>query len=273
MKDKIPETANKIPLVSIVTIIYNGENYIEDCIKSIINQSYKNIQYIIIDGGSTDKSLEIIKQYSSFIDVLVSEKDNGISDAFNKGIKKAEGEIIGLLNSDDKYTEYAIQAVVDSYLGNNELNGVYYGDILYFNNDYNFGLIADAGKLWKYMSIFHPATFVTKDIYNKLGGYSEDFKYAMDCEFVHRCLYNKVPFVHVSQTLAHFRLEGTSGKNYIKSHKEFFKSVKKYNYSISAEFFLYWNVLKKIMLNTQFGQYLSRRRHLLSWILSGKTKP
>ncbi|HXD91613.1 MAG TPA: glycosyltransferase family 2 protein [Bacteroidia bacterium] len=272
MKYKTPGGDDKTPLVSIITIIYNGENYIEDCIKSIINQSYKNIQYIIIDGGSTDRSLEIINQYSSNIDILVSEKDNGISDAFNKGIKNAEGEIIGLLNSDDKYSEFAVQAVVDSYLNNAELEGIYYGDILYFDDDNSFELIADANKLWKYMSIFHPATFVTKGIYNKFGGYSEEFNFAMDCEFIHRCLYNHVPFIHINQTLAHFRLEGTSSRNYIKSHKEFYKSVKKYNYTISAEFFLYWNIAKKVILNTQFGRYMNKRRHLLSWILSGKAK-
>ncbi len=260
------------PLVSIITIVYNGEKHIAECINSIINQSYTNIQYIVIDGQSTDGSMAIINSYSSNIDIIVSEKDRGISDAFNKGIERASGQIIGLLNSDDLYSLNAVQDVVDTYINNNGQSGVYYGDIIYFDETKKIELIADASKLWKVMSIFHPATFVTKDVYDRFGGFSEDYKYAMDCELVHRFLFNKVPFIHVSKTLASFRLAGTSDKNYIASHKEFYRSVKTYNYKLSSEFYLVWSIFKKMVLHTRLGSYLNSKRELLSWILAGKMK-
>ncbi|QEC74792.1 glycosyltransferase family 2 protein [Mucilaginibacter ginsenosidivorax] len=260
------------PLVSIITIVYNGDAYIEQCIQSIVNQVYKKIQYIIIDGGSTDNSINIINKYRTHIDVFVTEKDRGISDAFNKGIQKATGDIIGILNSDDIYNEFAVQSVVDAYLANEKKEAVYYGDILYFNDKNSFELIADADRLWRVMSIFHPSTFICKSIYDRLGGYLEEFKYAMDSEFIHRCLFNKIPFIHINKTLANFRLAGTSDRNYKKSHKEFYLSVKKYNYGLYAEWYFYWNVFKKIVLNTTIGQYLNKRRDLLSWLLAGKLK-
>jgi glycosyltransferase involved in cell wall biosynthesis len=260
------------PLVSIVTIVYNGEKYIKQCIESIINQDYNNIQYIVIDGESTDSTLDIINTYGKQIDILLSEKDRGISDAFNKGIAIADGEIIGLLNSDDLYTDGAIKAVVDSYIAHNCLSGVYYGDVIYFDNKVNIELVADASKLWRGMSIFHPATFITKDIYDKYGVFAEEYKYAMDSELIHKFLYNKVPFIHVKETLAKFRLAGTSDQNFFKSHREFYQSVKKYNYSLASEFFYRWNVFKKLILKTRFGQFLNKRRGSISWLLAGKMK-
>ena len=93
----------KKPLFSIITVVYNGEKFLEKAITSVINQSYKDFEYIVIDGGSTDKSLEIIKKYEKKIDYWVSEKDKGIYDAFNKGMKVSRGKFIGFINSDDTY--------------------------------------------------------------------------------------------------------------------------------------------------------------------------
>ena len=89
------------PLISIVTVVYNGEKYLEDSIKSVLNQSYKNIEYIIIDGGSTDGTLGIIRKYEKYISYWVSEPDKGQSDALNKGFKKSTGSILAWLNADD----------------------------------------------------------------------------------------------------------------------------------------------------------------------------
>lgn len=272
MTEPIKKSITPLPLISIITIVFNGQAYIEQCIQSVINQTYKNLQYIIIDGGSTDNTINLINKYASHIDIFISEPDKGISDAFNKGIAKASGEIIGILNSDDLYNEFAVQCVVDSYLANNMQAGVYYGDILYFNENNSFELVANADNLWKVMSIFHPSTFISRAVYDQLGGYLEEYKYAMDSELIHRCLFNKIPFIHINKTLTQFRLAGTSDKNYIKSHKEFYRSVKKYNYGLYADFYLYWNVFKKMILHTWLGEYLNKRRHLLSWLLSGKAK-
>ena len=155
------------PLVSIITIIYNGDKYLKKCMDSIKNQSYKNIEYIIIDGGSTDNSLNIVKSYGELVNVLVSEKDRGISDAFNKGIARATGKIIGILNSDDYFNDDTIEKVVSFYNSENQESGIYFGDIRYFDDTMSYIRISDLSKMWKYMSLNHPSVFVTSDVYKK----------------------------------------------------------------------------------------------------------
>ena len=102
-------------LISIITVVKNAENTIEKCIKSVLNQNYKNIQYIIIDGNSTDNTRKIIDKYKNKISLIISEDDNGIWDAMNKGIKLAEGEILGFVNADDIYYENSLK-IVNKYL-------------------------------------------------------------------------------------------------------------------------------------------------------------
>ena len=99
LKNKIKKNDKFFPLVSIITVVRNGEKYLEQTIKSVLNQSYKNIEYLIIDGDSKDKTLKIIKKYNNKIDYWVSQKDNGLWEAMNKGIKLARGSIIGIINS------------------------------------------------------------------------------------------------------------------------------------------------------------------------------
>ncbi len=106
------------PLISIITVVYNGEKYLKQAIESVINQTYKNIEYIIIDGGSTDNTLNIIKNYHQNISKWVSEPDNGLYDAMNKGIKLATGELIGMVNSDDWSELTAVEIIVNEYLKN-----------------------------------------------------------------------------------------------------------------------------------------------------------
>ena len=117
---------NEQPLVSIVTPSFNQAQYIEQTILSVLNQSYKKIEYIIIDGGSTDGSVDIIKRYAGNLKYWVSEKDNGQTDAINKGIDKCKGEIIAYLNSDDVYMLDAVQKIVEAYILNKNA-AVYYG--------------------------------------------------------------------------------------------------------------------------------------------------
>src|SRR5690349_11081866 len=118
------------PLVSIITIVYNGEKHLEQTIQSVLSQTYSNIEYIIIDGGSVDNSISIIKKYNNRLAYWISEKDSGISDAFNKGIAKARGEIIGLINADDWYETDAVEKVV-ALIGNHD---VAYGNVMYWKN-------------------------------------------------------------------------------------------------------------------------------------------
>ena len=99
----------KRPLFTIITAVYNGERYIEQTIKSVLNQKFKNFEYIIIDGKSTDKTMEIVNKYKNKVDLIISKKDKNLWDALNKGIKLSRGKIIAIINSDDKYNSNALK--------------------------------------------------------------------------------------------------------------------------------------------------------------------
>ena len=104
------------PRITIITVCYNSEKYIEQAILSVINQTYDNLEYIIVDGGSQDSTMSIVNRYRDKISVIISEKDNGISDAFNKGIRRATGDIIGIVNSDDMlYNNNVIEKLAEYY--------------------------------------------------------------------------------------------------------------------------------------------------------------
>ncbi len=129
------------PLMSIITVVFNGEKFLEQTIQSVINQTYKNIEYIIIDGGSTDGTLDIIKKYKDKIDYWASEKDEGIYDAMNKGIKVAKGKYLAFINADDWYEDNALNHVFSAYSQNQNID-FFYG---------NLNFIKDGGEvvLWK----------------------------------------------------------------------------------------------------------------------------
>ena len=118
----------KVPFISIITVVFNNEDYIECCIKSVLAQDYSNFEYIIIDGNSTDETLNIVNKYSDRINKIVSEKDSGIYEAFNKGIKYATGDYIGFLNSDDYYTDNKVLSEISKKL-NIEKNHVLFSNI------------------------------------------------------------------------------------------------------------------------------------------------
>ncbi len=263
---------SNLPLVSIVTIVYNGAEYLNECIQSVRAQTYKNIEYIIIDGGSTDGSLEICKENADLISKMISEKDRGISDAFNKGINLATGKLVGILNADDSYRPDALESVVNTYISKDNAEGVYYGDICYFNEKLNYELTPDIKSIWKFMSIFHPAVFVSKSVYEKVGGFSEDYKYAMDVEFVHRCLHRGINYYYVARTLTNFRLGGTSGVNYKGSYREFYRSVRTYNNYPFAWFYYYLGITKKSILSSKIGNFIQQNRNIFTPFMSGKSK-
>jgi glycosyltransferase involved in cell wall biosynthesis len=205
------------PLVSIVTIVYNGEQYLEQTIQSVLQQTYPAIEYIIIDGGSKDKSVDIIKKYQSRLAYWISEKDKGVSDAFNKGIAKAKGEIIGLINADDWYEPYAVEKIVDAI----KEADVAYGDLQYWKSDKkDMIVIGDHNFLVNEMSVNHPSVFVKSSCYKKYGTFKSNFKYAMDYDLMLRLKMNRCSFVHVPGVLANMRWEGISDQQWHKACKE-----------------------------------------------------
>ena len=208
--------------VSIITVCFNSEKTIERTIKSVFDQTYKNIEYIIIDGASTDKTLEIIDRYrDQFKDRLkvVSEKDDGIYFAMNKGVALSTGTLIGIINSDDWYEVDAVQKMVIAYEADHKNPlAVYYGNTGMIRDDLLLSVSkSDHNRLEDDM-ISHPSCFITKEAYDKLGVYNTVYPSVADYDLMLR--YKRsgiVDFVHVNEHIANFTLGGMSstGKAYI----------------------------------------------------------
>jgi glycosyltransferase involved in cell wall biosynthesis len=218
---KISKTSS-IPLVTIVTVVLNGEKYLEETIQSIINQTYDNIEYIIIDGGSTDGTLEIIHKYEAVIDYWVSEPDGGLYDAMNKGIQLTTGELIGLINSDDWYLSNAVSTVVNKYTKDFQNKRVIIsGGIFWIDSEGKIMFpIPRSEKFlverinWD-MPLNHSATFVASDVYAILGLFNLKYQIAADYDFIHKAYYSeKIKFfIFDNYYLSCMRLGGLSSKN------------------------------------------------------------
>ena len=217
-----------IPKISIITVCFNSAKTIRDTIESVINQTYQNIEYIIIDGGSTDGTIDIIKEYEPYIAKWVSETDNGIYDAMNKGIKMATGEIIGLVNSDDQLESDALALVISEYLKNKSAD-IIYGN-MQFIVDKSFNYIITSVKnvredfIYGKMPVCHPATFVTRKVYQSVGVFRTEYRNAGDYEFILRCIKNNTTFLYVNEVLTNMYSGGVST-----DYKTTFKETREIN--------------------------------------------
>ena len=180
----------KKPLFSIITVVFNGEKFLEKTITSVINQSCKDFEYIVIDGGSTDKSLEIIKKYEKKIDYWVSEKDKGIYDAFNKGMIVSKGEFIGFINSDDIYKKDAL-SIISNYIRKNKATDFIFGSV-----KKHWGIL-HGYKPWKiffswgFYTSHSTGFFIKKEAAKKVGLYNTEFKYSSDYDYFYRMIVKK----------------------------------------------------------------------------------
>ncbi len=196
------------PYITIITPTFNAETHLEQTINSVEAQNYGRMEYLIIDGGSTDGTLEIIRSSGS-VTRWISEPDDGISDAFNKGIRMATGEIIGIINADDYYHPDAFCAVAEA-VGESPEAGIYYGDAIHERFDgsgvFRFRAEQDVGRsIWRRMPVSHPATFVRKSVYEKYGLFDPGYRLAMDYDLILRMFLNGVKFQYCNSVLAHFR--------------------------------------------------------------------
>ncbi len=205
------------PLVTIITVVFNGEKHLEKTIQSVIQQTYPNIEYIVIDGGSTDGTIDIIKKYGQQISQWVSEKDKGIADAFNKGIQKATGSIIGLINADDWYEPDAVQTAVQ-HLKDAD---IVYGKLNIWKNDtIAYTVAANHSLLPNEMTVNHPTVFVKKKWYDEHGLFRLQFRCAMDYDVMLRFYTRGAVFVYTDTVMANMRLEGFSDVNWKVGCKE-----------------------------------------------------
>ena len=221
--------------ISIITVCYNSEKTIKKTIESILKQDYDNKEYIIIDGGSKDNTLDIINGFSVGIDKIISEKDNGIYDAINKGILLATGDIVGILNSDDVfYDNTIISEIIAKFNNNLNLDSVI-GDIIFLN---------DKGKMQRHYSAKHwtpnkfafgimpphPTFYCRRQLFIKHGLYRLDFLIASDYELLIRfLLVNNISYEYIPKILVKMSLGGISTKNIfsnLKINKEVLRACK-----------------------------------------------
>ena len=239
---------NTMPLVSIITVVLNGEDYIEDAIKSVAKQTYQNIEYIVLDGMSSDNTLKIISNYMDIISIFESKEDDGLYNAINKGIELSSGEFIKILNSDDMLHPEAIEKNIDIYINQNNSND------RFVVNSYleRIGLDGEHLAIWDnkgkiingYDQFLHPSWLVPKKIYTEIGLYDEEYKVSADYEYYLRLKSKKISFRTIKIPLVSFRLGGISYD--LKGMKEDLDiNLKYFNYVIS-----YWHYIKNVSLKT-----------------------
>ena len=247
--------------VSIITVSFNSALTIKDTINSVLSQTYQDIEYIIIDGASSDKTLDIIKSYNGKL-TYISEKDGGIYDAMNKGIALATGDVIGTLNADDFYTnENVLEEIAQLFMDSNV--EACFGDLVYVDQKSTNKIV----RYWKsrdyILGLFksgwmpaHPTFFVRKSVYDRLGGFNLEYRIAADFELLFRFIeQNEINTKYLPKVLVKMRLGGTTNKslsNILRQNKEIISTLKKYYPDFSVLKFIF----KK--LSDRFFQFLSR---------------
>ncbi len=240
-------------LVTIVTPSYNQGQFIEDTIKSVLNQTYKNIQYIVVDGASKDNTMEVVERYRDKIDIIISERDKGQTDAINKGFKLAKGELVGWINSDDMLYPYCVEEIVNLYKQNPD-GAIFYGSKMEFVDSKNNHI-----KIWenkigsrdrllrKNYDVSQPGSFYRKDILEKVDYLDESIYYCMDLDLFLKLLKHGNIYSIDEHPLAKFRIweeakSSTGRVKFIKNIRErlLLHGAKFYNMSILITY--YWHI-------------------------------
>lgn len=207
--------------LSVITVCLNSERTISKAIQSVISQKNDDIEYIIVDGGSTDHTLSIIKEYGDKIDTVLSEKDNGIYDAMNKGIRIADGDYIGFINSDDWYECNALNRVISKV--ETQKVDIIYGKMNMQNGGKACGVFKGKGftnDIWHTMPFGHPASFVKKEIYNRIGLFDTKYKIAADYQWLLRAYVAGATAYGIDDIISNFSQNGISSTNQIEATLE-----------------------------------------------------
>jgi glycosyltransferase involved in cell wall biosynthesis len=212
------------PLVTVITVVFNGAATLEHTIRSVIDQTYDNVEHIIIDGGSTDATLDILRKYEGDIDYWVSERDAGIYDAMNKGIALARGDYIGMLNSDDFFANSSALAKIASHLKASNVDAVF--SFLDIVDPVNIARVVRKYRISKYSPFMlrigvmppHPTFYCKKSCYEKAGPYRTDYRIAADFEMLVRLLLkHHIVWEFIDETTVKMRSGGLSSSG-IKSN-------------------------------------------------------
>lgn len=219
----------KTSLVTVITAVYNGERVIARTIESLLRQDHKNIQYVVIDGGSTDGTLEAIAPYRPYIDILVSEKDEGIADAWNKGIAQAKGDYIYLLNAGDTIEE----TFLSTHLSAANLDSISYG-ITYMTTDAGHILQKidrkfDRTQLTKGFGFLHTSCFISRRLYQKVGPFDTSFRIAIDTDWLLRALALGVSFQQCGAK-NFMEIGGVSEAKFFKAQCEYIRALRAHGF-------------------------------------------
>jgi len=218
--------------ISIITAVYNNQKTIKCAIESVLSQKYPFIEYIVIDGASNDGTLNVLNNNKANIDLLISEVDKGVYDAFNKGIKHATGDVIGFLHADDVYENSDVLTKIASVFENSD-NDALYGDLVYVKSN-NLKKVIRYWKAGNYTknSFYrgwmppHPTLFIRKSIYNKFGGFNSKYKISADYDLILRFLFTKkIKASYIQEVLVRMRNGGLSNRSfkniYIKTTEDY----------------------------------------------------
>lgn len=233
--------------ISIITVVYNNEKTIRDAIQSVLSQSYENIEYVIIDGKSTDNTVNLINEYKEKVGYFISEKDHGLYEAMNKGIKACTGDVIGILNSDDLYQDFDVISYVMKQFNDDSQLDVLYGDLVYVNSDDTNKVVRNWKSKAYYNRFFengnvppHPSLFVRSKVYQEAGLFDLQYKLAADYELMLR-IFKKHHFKskYINKLIIKMRLGGATNQsftNIINQNREILLSWK--NNGLKAPFYL-----------------------------------
>jgi len=233
--------------MSIITVVYNNEKTIKDALNSVFEQTYKNIEYVIIDGKSNDNTVALIKEYEDKLGYFVSEKDKGLYDAMNKGILSSTGDVIGILNSDDIYQDEDVITNIMEYFNNDPALDIIYGDLVYVKNNDTDKIVRNWNSKPYYDRFFengnvpaHPALFVRRRVYEVVGLFDLNYRLAADYELMFRMLKNNnFKIKYIKRLIVKMRLGGATNqsfRNILNQNKEILRAWK--DNGLQAPFYL-----------------------------------
>ena len=203
--------------ISIITVAYNAAHTIVDTLESVVAQTHPDVEHIVVDGASTDGTLEIVKSHGQHVTRMISEPDQGIYDAMNKGLRVATGDVIGFLNADDVYAHQNVLATVAAIMKREHLDALF-GDVAFFSAEshartlrrYSSARFRPDRIAWGWMPA-HPALFVRRDVFQRVGGFRTDYRIAGDFEFVARAFgKNSLRYRHLPEVLVRMLTGGIS---------------------------------------------------------------
>jgi glycosyltransferase involved in cell wall biosynthesis len=243
--------------ISIITVVWNNVKTIKDTIDSVLSQTYKNIEYIVIDGGSTDGTLSLLESRRDQLSALVSEPDEGIYDAMNKGIKLAKGDVIGFLNSDDFYLNDKVISKVASEFERDIFLDASYANLIYVDQTNTSKIIRyfktgefKQGLFLKGWCPAHPTFFVRKSVYERNGNFDLNYHFASDVELMMRFLeIHKIKSLYIPEVMVKMRMGGVSNrnlKNIWLANKEIINSFHKNGLQVNSIIFFIYKIISRL---------------------------